>query len=275
MAKNYIPAPDNIDITLRRLKLDYHELPDNFIQDNPVITALFCALSAVFPEGERQFINSVRYYQDQITDDAMIKRIRAFIGQEAHHGNEHESINAKLIEMGWRVDIIENQTIYLNEKLLRMYSPERQLAQTVAMEHITAVFANFLMNNPSFLGDNVHPDIHKLFLWHAIEETEHKSVAFDVYQHVCGDNKLRKKELRILYPFFLTHMIEATSLLLWKKGEFSKFGAWKKAYQTLFGRKGMLAAIKPDIKAYYADDFHPWQHNNADLANQWISTLAI
>ena len=60
--------PDNITITPRRVKLDFEGLPRVFIRDNPVLTALFCSLSAVFPLGERQFIESVRYYQDRATD---------------------------------------------------------------------------------------------------------------------------------------------------------------------------------------------------------------
>lgn len=272
MTAQFIPAPKGMDIPLRRLDLEYQGLPELFIQDNPVLTALLCSLSGIFPEGERQFIASVRHYQDQITDPELKQRIRGFIGQEAHHGRENDHFNDKLKELGWRIDIVEKQMGFLKDKFFTRYSPERQLAQTVAMEHLTAVFANHLMNNPEFLGENPHEDIHKLFLWHAIEETEHKSVAFDVYQKVSGNNNVRKKEMRMLYPFFLTHMIQASAVLLFKKGYLTKLNAWRAAYKAI---AGLLNAIKPEIKAYYENDFHPWQEDNSEMAKHWIKKLSV
>ncbi|OUS26934.1 hypothetical protein A9Q99_17125 [Gammaproteobacteria bacterium 45_16_T64] len=269
-----LPTPDSISITPRRLHLEFDGLETTFVQGNPVLTSLFCSLSAVFPPGERQFIDSVRYYQDQVTDPEMKKRVRAFIGQEAHHGNLHEVFNDKIQDLGWRTDLVERQTTFINKFIVYM-SPERQLAQTVALEHLTALFANFLMNNPDFLGKNPHPDLKTLFMWHAVEETEHKAVAYDLYQQVVGNDKLRKAEMRFILPVFMGHMFESTALLLMRNKKLSHRGGWLKTRNELFGKHGVFTAIKAELNEYYDDEFHPWQTDNSALANNWLQELAL
>lgn len=269
-----IPTPETISITPRRLELDFDGLEVNFIHGNPVLSAFACALSSVFPLGERQFIKSVRYYQDQVTDPIMKQRVRAFIGQEAHHGNLHEKFNDKLLTLGWRTDLIENQARVMN-KLSVYSSPERQLAQTVALEHLTALFADYLMNNPWILGKPAHPDVKTMFIWHAIEETEHKAVAYDLYQSVVGDHKIRINEMKVTMPVFFAHMMEATFLLLLKNKNLEKRGGWRQAWQMMYGKEGAAQSLKAQMQAYYKEDFHPWQDDNSGLASDWLTQLAI
>lgn len=267
--------PENITITPRRVELDFEGLPIVFVRDNPVLSALFCALSAVFPMGERQFIESVRYYQDRVMAPVMQKQVRAFIGQEAHHGSLHDDFNAKLQSLGWRTDLIENQVLFMNKIITKTHSPERQLAQTVALEHLTAMFADFLMNKPEFLGSNAHPDLKTMFLWHAVEETEHKAVAYDLYQLAVGDDKIRTKEMSYILPFFVAHMMEATALLLHKNKRLKRRSGWVEAYQAMWGKEGVFTYIRQELKGYYKVDFHPWDKNNSTLANNWLQQLAI
>lgn len=269
-----LPTPNHISITPRRLNLQFDGLPRNFIKNNPVLTSLFCSLSAVFPPGERQFIDSVRYFQNQITDPEMLKRVRGFIGQEAHHGNQHDTFNEKVKSLGWRVDLIEKQTLFIN-RFIDLYSPERQLAQTVALEHLTALFANYLMRNPDFLGNNPNPELRTLFIWHAIEETEHKAVAYDLYQSVVGNQKLRTNEMKFILPVFLGHMLESTTLLLYKNKQLSHRSGWKEAWQQLLGKQGIFTGIKEELQDYFSEDFHPWQHDNSELAINWLGELAL
>lgn len=271
----HIQIPDTITITPRRVELQFDNLPTVFVRDNPVLSALFCSLSAVFPQGERQFIDSVRYYQDRVADPVMQKQVRAFIGQEAHHGSLHDDFNDKLKTLGWRVDLVENQVAFLNKKVTKKNSPERQLAQTVALEHLTALFADFLMNKPEFLGDSPHPDLKTMLLWHAVEETEHKAVAYDLYQQVVGDDKIRTREMTYILPFFVAHMMEATVLLLQKNKQLSRRTGWIEAYKAMWGKEGVFTYIRQELKDYYKTDFHPWQHDNSSLAMNCLEELAI
>ena len=53
---------------------------------------------------------------------------------------------------------------------------------TAALEHFTATLAEMILSDPEardMFGDET---VKNLFLWHALEEAEHKAVAFDVYK---------------------------------------------------------------------------------------------
>ena len=65
--------------------------------DNALISTFFYALSAMFPDGERFFIHSVRNFQKEIDDPVLQAQIKGFIGQEAHHGHSHEGLNQNII----------------------------------------------------------------------------------------------------------------------------------------------------------------------------------
>ena len=75
---------------------------------------------------------------------------------------------------------------------MKTLSRERQLALTVAMEHFTASLAEFLLKNPEAM-DTVDPTVRKMMLWHAVEEIEHKAVAFDVYRAFVNKEFMRKR----------------------------------------------------------------------------------
>ena len=61
----------------------------------------FDAMSLLFPDGERFFIDAVRAYRDQVTDPQQQAQIRGFIGQEAHHSREHQHYSEALRESGY------------------------------------------------------------------------------------------------------------------------------------------------------------------------------
>ena len=83
-----------IDIEVRRMDFEFKDnIPEFWYDNDPLLTLFLTALSATFPEGEKQFIQAVRNYQGEITDPVLMKQIRAFIGQEAHHSKEHDALN--------------------------------------------------------------------------------------------------------------------------------------------------------------------------------------
>lgn len=271
-----LATPDNIHIKPRRVHIEFKHLDKNFINNNPVLTALCCALSAVFPPGEAQFIQSVRHYREQIKDAALKKRVRAFIGQEAHHSHEHDSFNQYLQQLGWRTDIIERQSLFLDRHLGKLATPAQKLAQTAALEHLTAIFADYALENPDNIFSDTDTAVRKLFLWHAIEEIEHKAVAFDVFQSVVGDNQLRVNEMRKIAPFFALHMLESTIYLLFKNRQLLDFKAWRKAYFQLFNKQnGMFPTISQQFKNYRDENFHPWQYDNSSLTKKWLRKLDL
>ena len=89
--------------------------------------------------------------------------------------------------------------------LIQEYVPHRlQLAITVCLEHYTAIIAEYCLK-----ADHMHrladPEILKIWLWYALEENEHKTVAFDVYQQI-GGHYLERSLMMIPTTFTLAFM---------------------------------------------------------------------
>lgn len=90
-------TPEDVSVSPRHIRFHVSEDPKKLWHGNDAFrTAFFNALSLQFPEGEQQFISSVRLYSDRIDDPRLAGEIRGFIGQEAMHSREHKGYNEAL-----------------------------------------------------------------------------------------------------------------------------------------------------------------------------------
>jgi predicted metal-dependent hydrolase len=262
------------EVIVRRMRFDLDEgLPRYWHSDSPYLTHLFSALSIVFPEGERFFIDSVRHFEKGLQDPGLREEVRAFIRQEAHHGHQHGIYN-RLISIGG--PSLDRYEVFLGKVLgfVRRHAPHKmQLAATITLEHFTAILANQLLSNPR-LTEGMHPAVRPLWIWHAVEETEHKAVCFDVYRAVEGGELQRilmMARMMFGFPFFITCI--QLSLLL-RDGKLFDLRDFRRYFAFVWGREGVVRALWPEIKSYYRRDFHPWQCDNRDLIDDWAHVYA-
>src|SRR5438445_13182467 len=108
------------------------DLPRHWHSGDPYITGFFNGLSLMFPEGERFFVDSVRHFQDRITDPKLREEVRGFCGQEGIHGREHRRYNELLAAQGYPVAALE-RLVDFGLSLDRKLSPTWQLALTFAL----------------------------------------------------------------------------------------------------------------------------------------------
>lgn len=258
-----------IKVRPRQMEFGFPEtLPRHWFDNNPYITHFVHALSATFPDGERFFIQSVRNYMDQIDDPEMLKDVRGFIGQEAHHGKHHEHFNTLIGKLGYPMESIVQSVKRQLGLAQKHLSNEEQLVVTVALEHFTAILAHQLLTDDRFLV-KAPEFVQNLMRWHAIEETEHKAVAFDVFQKVSGNNELRKRVMRRATVIFLIRISWFQMRMLWADGLPLKPGKLVDYINYLVGVPGFFRKIIPDYMEFYKDDFHPWQQDNAYLIDHW------
>ncbi|GAB4109580.1 MAG: metal-dependent hydrolase [Sandaracinaceae bacterium] len=171
-------------IPVRAPRFEHDDAPDAWLDDDPVATRVVDALSLIFPEGERFFIRSVKYYAAVFEDDpALAERVRGFFGQEGRHGHEHERWNRILAARGYDVEgFLRFYRALAYERIERATPPYLRLATTVALEHMTSTLAVVALTTPVL--DGAHPSVRPLLYWHAVEEIEHRSVAWDVLAKV-------------------------------------------------------------------------------------------
>jgi predicted metal-dependent hydrolase len=263
-------TPKNMIPKVRRPQFAFSEandMPRYWWDNDPAKTLLLAALSASFPPGERFFIDSVRHYQDQITEPELKKAIKGFIGQEAHHSREHELMNGFLQERGVDLARLEREILGFMNLLRKHLSPERQLAHTVAVEHFTALMAEeFLLKYDAL--EQMDPRIAPIWAWHAIEESEHKAVAFDVYKAIGGSEFTRVTEMMIvsvLFPVFsAVHLVQ----LMKEDGQLGNMKSWLGAVNYMWGRPGVFRKLLPSYFKFYSPRFHPWDHDARGLVEK-------
>ncbi len=241
------------------------------------ITTLMNSLSILFPDGERFFIRSVRAYKDQITDPKLQQEVKSFVEQEGQHTREHHNYNKALKQRGYDVEKLELRVKKMTNRVSKVFSKAQCLAATCAVEHFTAVLGDYLLNSPE-LTNAATPKMRAMWRWHAIEEIEHKAVAFDVYNAAVFKDKPMlsgyKKRVRKL-AFFITSI-----MLPWytfrnmlhmfrKEKALFDFKMWYRGWKFL--SNDLLPYIRPRLKTYYAKNFHPWDEDNSSLVENWKS----
>ena len=170
----------------------------HWLGGDPVGTAVFNALSLTFPDGERMFMDAVKAYRDRLTGK-LAQDARGFIAQEAIHSREHHQLNSLIDRDRYPVAEIE-ETIRGRVKMARERGPMAMLISTIALEHFTAMMAEMHARHRNLFG-TTDPEIEKLWRWHAVEETEHKAVAYDVFLEVTKDwSPLKRYVAREVYP---------------------------------------------------------------------------
>lgn len=158
-------------------------------------TAMIDGLSIFLPEGERFFIRALKHHASAVADGDLLREINGYAIQEAYHTREHEEYNRTLKALGFDVDEMEKPIRFV---LRNLKSPIRRLAATCAIEHITATLSTVTLRHPELFADAA-PAYRRLWMWHALEEIEHKAVALDVYNKAtAGQSALSRYALRIL-----------------------------------------------------------------------------
>ncbi len=265
---------------LRVRKMDFPfkeaEVPRWWFHGNPTITHLANGLNLLFPPGERFFIRSVKHYVDQLDDPALVARVKAFFGQEGRHGHEHERANRILREQGYDIDtflgIYERVAFGVLEPL---FPPVLRLSTTVACEHFTATLAKRALTN-RFL-DGAHPLMQQLLRWHAAEEIEHKSVAFDVLQEVDPRYWVRVAGLAIATSQLLGWWMVGAAMLMAQEDlgreEKAQHARAAEAARVEHEAEERLTLFREAILDYLRRDFHPDDHDDYALAREYLESV--
>ncbi|MCW5829798.1 MAG: metal-dependent hydrolase [Deltaproteobacteria bacterium] len=265
------PLPDGVDITVRHPRFDLARDRKHWMDGDPLMSRVVDALSMFFPDGEKFFIDSVVRFRNEITDPELKKQISAFAGQEAAHTAEHRKYNVHAA--GNFAPKAEYVAAFLLGIARRFGSRRRQLAVTVALEHLTATLADIILNDPETAA-RMDAEHRKLLLWHAAEETEHKSVAFDVY-NATGGGFLRRTVLMIgATGFLVAATTGVAAVLLWRDGELLRLRNFSSLYNLFFGSPGLIRKGAREYLRYFRRDFEPWGHDNSALLAAWKNQYA-
>ena len=269
--KSYLNRPKAIGITVRKLQFNPKAIRRHYFANSPVMSHMLTALSSTFPIGEQFFVHSVRNVREKVQDEKLQAQITAFIGQEAMHSKAHAEFNDAWRSDDYHLDRFQAWLARKNEYVKNLH-PKIQLAITCAFEHFTALLGGYILRHPEVLA-TLDDDAVKLWVWHAIEEIEHRAVAFDVYQAVYGDDKIRRMIMRSVTTGFASlTFYSATRLFLQDKAK-----SLPKVGGNVFGLYllgKMFIQLLPEYLSYFKADFHPSEIDYTKIVNYWKERLA-
>ncbi len=255
--------------------------PKHWYNNNPIATHFMNAQHLAFPDGEKFFIRSVKAFADVYKNDPVLKkRVDNFIGQEGTHYAEHQKF--------W--DIMEEQQInpmrfvdyfrktawngietWARKTLKRnRFGDKLALSVTVALEHYTAMLAESGIVNKD-ISEKMPDEMRDLFLWHAAEEIEHKSIPFDVLKRVDDSYALRIGGM-LIATWGLWYYLGVGTVMLTQNDEDVKakdipadVALFLKKFSESFG-----GTLSKQYFQYFRPDFHPDQIDNYELAEELL-----
>ncbi|CAG67784.1 metal-dependent hydrolase [Acinetobacter baylyi] len=277
---------------VRRMNFDFDAVPEYWMNGSAGLTHFMTALSALFPAGEKFFIDSVRAvrYHPAIKDDeALQKEISAFIGQEAMHTQEHVNFNASAQKYGHDVHTLEKFTdkaiqtsLKTFAKIVKPFGMTQEmvdLTATTALEHFTATIASQLLVNTHIQELMTDETMSTMWYWHAIEENEHKAVAYDVYEGVFGKGAkayvLRTSSL--VFAMTLIFLIQSSFVLRLLKQD-NKLNLKELSVIYTYGyspSKGIISGMAKEMMAYFKPGFHPNHLDTIDLLKTWKAKIGL
>jgi predicted metal-dependent hydrolase len=228
-----------------------------------------------------------------ITDEKLKQDVKAFIRQEAIHAQAHrESIDQYLQRYG-----IETQQQY--ERVVRIFDHlladkplgyevpaalQKQwlyarVALVAAAEHYTCALGQYVLTQSHWQARGADPEVSDLFTWHCAEEVEHRTVAFDLYQHISGNYAMRALIMLITAPMFTYLMAAGTAKLTQAdpampkhQSSMAKPGFWRAWRQSGNNR------YVPDFiwfmttsLGFFKRDYHPYDEGSTELALAYIN----
>lgn len=260
------------------LHFDPQTVPRDWCGGDPFMTTFLGALSLLFPEGETFFVQSVKQHRELITDPELSREVVGFIGQEAMHGKEHRAFNDLLLAHGHaEAPVVERRLKKFLKLVKRVLSPKSQLAVTTALEHFTATLAEQLLRRPE-LRDELDPQVRALWMWHALEEIEHKSVAFDVYQAADAGNELGSYVRRVAIMILTTIVFFAVQIgvharLMARRGILWKPWTWARGLTRMWIKPALFVRLVPAYLSYFRPGFHPSERDCTELLDDWRGQL--
>ncbi|MGE8541485.1 MAG: metal-dependent hydrolase [Acinetobacter sp.] len=277
---------------VRRMNFDFESVPEYWMNGSAGLTHFMTGLSALFPAGEKFFIDSVRAVRQHpaIKDnEALQKEISAFIGQEAMHTHEHVGFNASAQKYGHDVDRLDGITDRVIQRTRKVFAfigkpvgitqEMVDLTATTALEHFTATIASQLLTNKHIQELMTDETMKTMWLWHAIEENEHKAVAYDVFEGVFGKG-LRAYALRtgslvgaMVTLFFVQSYFVARLL---KNDKQLNLQSLKDIYVYGYSpSKGVITGMWKEMLEYFRPGFHPNDLDTDQLLMSWKAKLGL
>ena len=248
------------------------EFPEDFKpywnSTKPVFSQLANAASMFLPYMEPFIIDSIRKALPHITDSALREEAKAWMGQEAEHFKQHRRFNEALIAAGYPQLREREKQIEREYQTRSKRSLKYQVAYTAGFEVMALSIAHTLLEQREYFFGEADGPVASLWLWHLIEEIEHKNLAFDVYQHVYGGHWYRAYGI-LCALIHQVGMMRGTYIELLKAD--GLWGKWKTHWAIKKIAFRLFVSFLPRTIRYALPGHHPSHIANPEWMQEWVA----
>ncbi|MEX1667073.1 metal-dependent hydrolase [Zhongshania arctica] len=251
------------------------QVPRYWFNDDPWSTHWMNALFSVVPVGERFICHTFADQLKKIKDPSIHKATLGLIRQERLHAREHAVMNETLSGFGVPLEDAEAILGKVLDVFKKYMSDETKLGFAAISEHFTASLSEVMFDNLE-LWDETELEIAAMMYWHFVEETEHKSVAFDVLMDRRSDDSdlgtyaLRMATAGLSMGLFLPLIHGIWLYFVWKDGQLTNVRSAFKSFKSLmFGAAVVPKMFLTKTLPYIKPSFHPWDIDNRAHVAAW------
>ncbi|UQX88609.1 metal-dependent hydrolase [Jatrophihabitans telluris] len=276
--------PGEVALRAREVAFDFSALPPHWIPGEPFASHLINLLHLLLPEGERWFVRVFSEALPLIRDEGLQEQVIGFIGQESMHAEAHQGAQDHLCAAGLETaGFVGELEWFFRDQLgdRGLTGPAAQawlverLALIAAIEHMTAVLGDWVLNAAGLDDAGADPVMLDLLRWHGAEEVEHRAVAYDLYAHVDGRYWRRVRTHLLIMPALgwlwargLTALLASDSELVEPQNK-ARWRDWFRA-----GRRGLVPSPLPFLWSYLRY-LAPWYHPSREAStSQAVAYLA-
>lgn len=265
-------AQADADIPIRHMdfKFDAKDVDTTFFRNTELATAYFEALSIFLTFGEDLVIDTARYHRQFLKDPVLKQRVTALIGQEAIHSKMHNEFNDALAAHRFPVAFYRFLADNVFEYGFKRLPNRLQLSLMAGIEHFTAVLSEYMMKHEDIFFETTDEKQRALWMWHMLEESEHKDIAYDVYETLSGSYSLRISgfALAAFTIIFLVPLGASLIPVIRRPSNIFSWRYWKdvKASLALLAgpKEGVYGSTISHILDYLRKDFHPNDHDTSE-----------
>jgi len=278
--------------TVRRVTFDLSKTPLHWAkQDDPMLTHFVNVLHLLLPAGERWFLRVFKQALPRISDERLRAQVKGFMGQEGTHASAHVEALDHMRAHGLDPSPFVQRIEFIFEKLLSEDTAPRtfqgvwleaRLAAVAAIEHYTSVLGQWFLDADIWDRIGADPVMLDIIRWHAAEEIEHRAVAFDAYEHVCGNRALRNAVMGFVAPEFGRIWLRGARFLMENDPTLSQkerraVDPWREWGRL--GSQGLIPRRKEVFVGYVArylrKDFHPLNEGSTARAHAYLATSKV
>jgi uncharacterized protein len=289
------PAADGdtharLPIAPRRVSFDWRGTPLHWVPGQPVASHVINVLHLLLPAGERWFVRVFKEALPLVDDPELLADVQGFMGQEATHSVQH----------GYVLDHLAHQRVdtagYLRrvdgifEGLLGERPPWwvplprsrwifYRLAFVAAIEQFTAVLGDWVLAAEALDAAGADPVMLDLLRWHGAEEVEHRSVAFDMYQHCGGSEPLRRVRrigtMCVTVPVALWMWLSGAAYLMKRDPQLAGSLRYSLRRHNRAIAKGLLPSwgtLGSAVPRYFGRGFHPSREGSSRRAVEYLAS---